>query len=302
MLTPFVVSLLQFYLFIYFVRRNMADSLDYVALLAQLKTFFTNSRGKEGAGASNDDDAKICRFELPDELTKLVDVDCSKKFKDDDDYITAMKNVAKYSVNTNHRLFFNQLFVNSDLHVALSDLMVSLLNASMYTYEMSPVFTLMEENIFSRILSLFSFEGGVAFGSPGGMWSNVQAMHLARYALDSKLTHTGMYGQKPMRAYVSADAHYSFKKGHQLLGMGDDNIIKVPTDARGRMDCAALEALVAADAASSEVTPYIVVATAGTTVLGAYDDFHGVSAVCKKHNLWMHIDGVSYMRSFSICV
>lgn len=38
-------------------------------------------------------------------------------------------------------------------------------------------------------------------------------------------------------------------------------------------------------------TPFYVNATAGTTVLGSYDPFSEISAVCKKYGLWMHIDG-----------
>lgn len=38
-------------------------------------------------------------------------------------------------------------------------------------------------------------------------------------------------------------------------------------------------------------TPFYVNATAGTTVLGSYDSFTEIAAICKKHNLWMHIDG-----------
>lgn len=37
-------------------------------------------------------------------------------------------------------------------------------------------------------------------------------------------------------------------------------------------------------------SPMAVVATAGTTVLGAFDPFTEIAAVCKKHNLWMHVD------------
>ena len=42
-------------------------------------------------------------------------------------------------------------------------------------------------------------------------------------------------------------------------------------------------------------SPLAVVATAGTTVLGAFDPFSEIAAICKRHNLWMHIDVRSYL-------
>ena len=39
---------------------------------------------------------------------------------------------------------------------------------------------------------------------------------------------------------------------------------------------------------------YMVVATAGTTVLGAFDPLEDIADVCGRHSLWLHVD-VSYM-------
>lgn len=36
--------------------------------------------------------------------------------------------------------------------------------------------------------------------------------------------------------------------------------------------------------------PFFVNSTAGTTVLGAFDDFEKIANVCNKHNVWMHVD------------
>lgn len=36
--------------------------------------------------------------------------------------------------------------------------------------------------------------------------------------------------------------------------------------------------------------PFFVSATAGTTVYGAFDPLIAISDVCKKYNVWMHVD------------
>ena len=39
------------------------------------------------------------------------------------------------------------------------------------------------------------------------------------------------------------------------------------------------------------MTPYLVNATAGSTVLGAYDPLDAIADICQKYKLWMHVDG-----------
>ena len=48
-------------------------------------------------------------------------------------------------------------------------------------------------------------------------------------------------------------------------------------------------------------SPMAVVATAGTTVLGAFDPFTEIAAICKRYNLWMHIDVCNYLCEHGLC-
>ncbi len=36
--------------------------------------------------------------------------------------------------------------------------------------------------------------------------------------------------------------------------------------------------------------PFFVSATAGTTVYGAFDPLMAIADICKKHDVWMHVD------------
>lgn len=36
--------------------------------------------------------------------------------------------------------------------------------------------------------------------------------------------------------------------------------------------------------------PFFVSATAGTTVYGAFDPLIAIADICKKHDIWMHVD------------
>lgn len=90
--------------------------------------------------------------------------------------------------------------------------------------------------------------------------------------------------------FTSAHGHYSVEKAAQACGMGSANVWTVPVDEHGRMIPARLYYLIA-KAKADGLTPLYVNATAGTTVLGSFDPFAAVSAVCRSFGLWMHIDG-----------
>jgi glutamate decarboxylase len=67
-------------------------------------------------------------------------------------------------------------------------------------------------------------------------------------------------------------------------------VISVPVDASGCMIPSELDRLVIESKEKGEV-PFFVNATAGTTVLGSFDPLPALSPICRKHNLWLHVDG-----------
>jgi glutamate decarboxylase len=90
--------------------------------------------------------------------------------------------------------------------------------------------------------------------------------------------------------FTSAHGHYSLEKAAQMCGLGTQNVISVPVDEQGRMVPSELENLIVKSKEKGK-TPFYVNATAGTTVLGSFDPFPALSAICKRHKLWLHIDG-----------
>lgn len=84
-------------------------------------------------------------------------------------------------------------------------------------------------------------------------------------------------------------AHYSLTKSVNWLGIGTDNLIAVKTDSYGCMIPEELNKAIE-NVIKEGRKPFFVNATAGTTVLGAFDDFEKIAHVCNKHNIWMHVD------------
>ena len=166
----------------------------------------------------------------------------------------------------------------------------------MHTYEVAPVFTMAERACLDKMARMWANTPAGAptpehdgLFVPGGSIANTYGILLARHNADPNIRERGLAGGPRLVGFCSDEAHYSFAKGAAVTGLGKDNMIAVETDIDGIMIPEALEAAVQ-KAIDEGAKPFFVGATAGTTVLGAYDPFVAVREVCDKHGLWMHVD------------
>lgn len=94
----------------------------------------------------------------------------------------------------------------------------------------------------------------------------------------------------PMVVYKSAEGHSCIDKAVELLGIGHNNLRKIPVDAECRMDVIQLAQQISADRQAG-LHPVCVVASAGTVNTGAIDPFEEIADICQRENLWLHVDG-----------
>lgn len=73
------------------------------------------------------------------------------------------------------------------------------------------------------------------------------------------------------------------------MGLGSDNVYKIDTDDCGKLIPEDLENKIK-QSLSEDALPFMVSATAGTTVLGAFDPLNAIADLCEKYNLWFHVD------------
>src|SRR5437764_2275121 len=125
----------------------------------------------------------------------------------------------------------------------------------------------------------------------GGNEANFSGLALALAAKFPASIDDGiaMIGAKPV-AYASAESHHSLDKSAGLLGIGRKALRRVAVNVNAQLDPNELEKAVAADHAAGR-KPFCVVATAGTTNSGTVDDLVAISEICRRHDLWLHVDG-----------
>ena len=218
-----------------------------------------------------------------------------------EDVLDALDEVIECSVHTAHPRFFNQNFAGPDPIAVAGDWLATALNTTAATYEMAPVFTLMERALLDRLARLAGWDAAPTTTDdaaappprglmlPGGSTSNLLAIQLARHRACPEINREG---DRPNRwaLFTSQAAHYSIGKSARLMGLGDASVFTVACDNADRMDPRELErAFQRAEDAGRR--PLFVNATAGTTVRAAFDPLDDIAQVCSARGVWMHVDG-----------
>lgn len=189
--------------------------------------------------------------------------------------------------------FFKLLYSGRNNPALLGDWVTSLSNANMHTYQMSPVATLMEQELITQWNRLVGFTTDSQTGDgvmvSGGSQANLIAMMMARHQACPELKTKG-FGHQRLMAFVSDQAHYSAQKAANVLGIGTDNLIAVASDDEGRLCPDALTQAIELSLKQGH-KPFFIGLTAGTTVLGTFDPVPECRAIADQYNLWLHIDG-----------
>uniref|UniRef100_A0A8C5AMR3 Glutamate decarboxylase 1b n=1 Tax=Gadus morhua TaxID=8049 RepID=A0A8C5AMR3_GADMO len=167
-----------------------------------------------------------------------------------------------------------------------------ILISTKFTYEIAPVFVLMEQLTLKKMREMVGWPNGEGDGlfSPGGAISNMYSVMIARYKYFPEVKAKGMSAAPRLVLFTSEHSHYSIKKAGAALGFGSENVILLSTDERGRVIPADLEAKII-DAKQKGCVPLFVNATGGSTVYGAFDPINEIADICEKYNLWLHVDG-----------
>jgi L-2,4-diaminobutyrate decarboxylase len=144
--------------------------------------------------------------------------------------------------------------------------------------------------LIASLTGLVGFDRSRAGGvvTTGGSESNLMGLLLARERAVPGAARQGVPAGR-YRIFASTVAHFSVHRAAGLLGLGEDAVVPVRTGSDHRLDPAALDAELAAAVAAGD-RPVAVVATAGTTDLGAIDPLVEVAAIAARHGVWLHVD------------
>jgi len=234
---------------------------------------------------------RVVNWIEPESLMALLGKDLPEEPQSNESMIDTIRNIVKYSVKTGHPRFINQLFSGLDPYGLIAQWITDALNPSVYTYEVAPVFTVLEHQVLREMRRCVGYANGDGDGlfCPGGSMANVYGMHCARHRALPNFKEDGSFGSPRLVVMTSKDAHYSLKKAAFLLGVGSSNVYLINVDEAGRMDLDHLRQEIQR-AHRENAKPIMISATAGTTVLGSIDPLDGVADICQEFGIWMHVD------------
>jgi glutamate/tyrosine decarboxylase-like PLP-dependent enzyme len=124
----------------------------------------------------------------------------------------------------------------------------------------------------------------------GSSMANMIAVLVARRAAAGPAVRAEGVNGCGLVGYAGTSAHGCIARAFDLSGLGTDALRTIPVDTDHRMELAALAEAVRRDRAAG-LSPFIVVATAGSVDTGAIDDLDAIAAFCSAEGLWFHVDG-----------
>jgi L-2,4-diaminobutyrate decarboxylase len=170
-----------------------------------------------------------------------------------------------------------------------SESLIGALNQSAAIWEMSPTATVVETQLVRALTALVGWgeEAGGTFTS-GGTEATFTALLAARARAMPDAWESGV-GDNPPVVLCGEHSHYSVTRAVAELGLGVRRAVAVPSR-EWRMDVSALRDLL--DTFAAQGTPVMaVVASAGTTATGSFDDLSVIGPLCEERGIWLHVDG-----------
>ncbi len=175
----------------------------------------------------------------------------------------------------------------------LAEMITGALNVNAMTWRNGPAATELETLVLDWLrqwLGLPNDFTGVVYDTAS--ISTMHALATAREVAAPNTRRLGLSGHdlSIFRIYTSDQAHSSVEKGAIALGIGEENVRRVPSDPDFRMDVVALREMIATDL-RGKFKPLATVATVGTTSTASVDPIPKVAQVCRENKMWLHIDG-----------
>ncbi len=195
------------------------------------------------------------------------------------------KNVDNQSINPASGGHLGYIPGGGIYYSALGDYLAAVTNRYAGVFYAGPGAVRMENMLTRWVAELIGFPRSSAGNlTSGGSVANLISICTAR---DAKFINSRNVTNSVI--YLSSQSHHSLEKAIRIAGLRECILRYVPMDALYRMDAGQLAKRINEDK-SAGLNPFLVIATAGSTDVGAIDPLHKIASIAKRNKLWFHID------------
>ncbi|MFC2089623.1 pyridoxal phosphate-dependent decarboxylase family protein [Bacteroidota bacterium] len=188
----------------------------------------------------------------------------------------------------NYFAYFN---ANSSYPSVLAEMLTATIAAQCMVWETSPAAAELEEKVMNWLRDMIGlpsdFEGVI---QDTASTATLVAFLTAREKHSAyRINEEGFSTNEVFRIYCSAEAHSSIEKAVKMAGFGRKNLVKIETDKALAVKPDKLAEAIEKDRARGFI-PLCVVAALGTTGTVAMDPIKQLCEICRKFNIWLHVD------------
>jgi glutamate/tyrosine decarboxylase-like PLP-dependent enzyme len=203
------------------------------------------------------------------------------------------KLLTEHSLYDGHPKFLGYITSSPSPIGVLGDFLASAVNPNVGAWSLAQIATEIELQSIRWIAQMIGYprdSGGILVS--GGNEANFVCFLAARRTkVDWDVRTAGMHERKRLLVYASSETHTWIQKAADLFGLGTDSIRWISTDDEMKMNISELERRLNEDLQTKDDgIPFLVVGTAGSTGTGAVDPLGQISSICRKYNLWFHVD------------
>lgn len=188
----------------------------------------------------------------------------------------------------NHPRFFAYFACTGSTPAVLGEMLAAALNTNGLHWKTSPAVAELEQRTLDWLRKWMGLPEeffGIVYDTAST--SSMHAIVCAREMVAPEARKEGSRGNLVL--YTSDQSHSSIEKGAIAVGIGQNNVRKVPSDENFRMQTRALSELIEQDKGAGK-RPFCVVATIGTTSSTSVDPLREIAAIAEKHGMWLHVD------------
>lgn len=241
------------------------------------------------------DERPVTTGESPKQLQKILGTSPIPENGSSPEEILARASdlLLNHSLLNGHPKFLGYITSSAAPIGALADLLAAAVNPNAGAQILSPIATEIEKQTvkwLAQFIGVSPDYGGVLVS--GGNMANFTAFLAARTAKAPKsIKEDGISNATDkLVVYCSKTTHTWIEKAVFLFGLGTRSIRWIQTDAANKMNNEILEQTIKDDLKKG-CKPVMIIGTAGDVSTGAVDDLKTVASICKKHDLWFHVDG-----------